>query len=90
MYSSSIMVQVKRDWDMLTDEERKDAVDEIISFYSNERGEEIGVIAAGNLLDMFLQQVGMKLYNKGVEDTKELVKKKLEEVEMDIEVALKK
>jgi uncharacterized protein (DUF2164 family) len=84
------MTQAKRNWELLNEEERKAAIDEIINFYSTERNEEIGVIAAGNLLDMFQQQVGVVLYNKGVEDTKSFVKTRLEEVEMDIEVSLKK
>ena len=84
------MTQVKRSWDILTEQQRKTAIEEIISFFSSERSEEIGVIAAGNLLDMFLEQIGMQLYNKGVEDTKDFVKKRLEEVNFDIEVHLKK
>lgn len=84
------MTQVKRSWDILTDEQRKKAIDDIISFFYSERNEEIGVIAAGNLLDMFQQQIGVQLYNKGVEDAKEYVKKRLEEVGFDIEVHLKK
>jgi uncharacterized protein (DUF2164 family) len=84
------MTQVQRNWDILSPEQKQKAINDIIDFYSTERGEEIGVIAAENLLDMFLQNVGVDLYNKGVEDAKELAKKKVEEVEMDIEVALKK
>ena len=84
------MAQVKRSWDILTEEERRNAIDHIISFFSNERNETIGVIAAENILDMFLERVGMQLYNKGVDDTKDFVKKRLEEVAVDIEVHLKK
>lgn len=84
------MTQVKRSWDLLSNAERKIAVDHIISFFRNERGEEIGILAAENLLDMFQEQVGTKLYNKGVENTQDFVKKRLEEVSFDIEVALKK
>lgn len=84
------MTQVKRSWDLLTEEQRKTAIDEIISFYYSERNEEIGVIAAETLLDMFLQQVGVHLYNKGVEDTKDFIKSRFGELEVDIEVSLKK
>lgn len=84
------MTQVKRSWDILTEQQRKTAIDEIISFFRSERGEDIGILAAENFLDMFQQQIGVHLYNKGVDDTKEFVKKRLEEVAIDIEVALKK
>lgn len=84
------MSQVKRSWDVLTDQQRKIAIEEIISFFSSERNEQIGILAAENVLDMFLEKIGTHLYNKGVEDTKDFVKKRLEEVAIDIEVHLKK
>lgn len=84
------MTNIKRSWDILTEEEKTKAIDEIISFFRNERGEEIGVIAAGNILDMFLEKVGMQLYNQGVDDTKDFLKKRFEENEIDLEATLKK
>ena len=87
---SPLMTQVKRSWDILTEAQRKTAIEQLIRYFSSERNETIGVIAAENMLDMFLEQIGMMLYNKGVDDTKEFVKKSLEEVGVDIEVHLKK
>ena len=84
------MTSAKRNWDLLTEKQRQEAIDEIINFFSNERNEEIGVIAAGNLLDMFLQNVGVHLYNKGVTDTSDFIKSRLEEINVDIEVSIKK
>lgn len=68
------MTKIKRSWDLLPKEQKRLAVKEIIDFFGNERGEEIGVIAAESILDMFLQKVGLDLYNKGVEDSKNFVK----------------
>ncbi len=84
------MTNIKRSWDILDEKEKANAIDEIISFFRNERDEEIGVIAAGNILDIFLEKVGMQLYNKGVDDTKEFLKKRFEENEIDLEATLKK
>lgn len=84
------MTNIKRSWDILDDKEKNNATDQIISFFRNERNEEIGVIAAGNLLDMFLEKIGMQLYNKGVDDTKDFLKKRFEENEIDLEATLKK
>jgi uncharacterized protein (DUF2164 family) len=84
------MTQVKRSWDVLTQEQRRIAIDEIISFFHSERNETIGILAAENLLDMLLQQIGVHVYNKGVNDTKIFVQKKLEEVGVDIDVHIKK
>jgi uncharacterized protein (DUF2164 family) len=84
------MTNIKRNWDILDEKEKADAIDEIISFFRNERGEEIGVIAAGNILDLFLEKIGMHLYNKGVDATKDFFKKRLEENEIDLDATVKK
>lgn len=84
------MLSTKKPWDLLTEEQRNSAIKDIIDFYQTELDEEIGIIAAGELLDMFLQTSGIFLYNKGVEDSKELLKSKIEELTIDIEATLKK
>lgn len=84
------MTSIKRSWDILNDKEKADAIDEIISFFRKERAEVIGVIAAGNMLDLFLEKIGMRLYNKGVDDTKNFLKKRFEENEIDLEANVKK
>lgn len=84
------MTDVKRSWDILDADQRRDAIQHIINYFYSERGEEIGVIAAGNILDMLLQDIGKYLYNKGVEDTKDFIKKDQEELIVDIEVSLKR
>lgn len=75
---------------LLSPEQKKEAINAIIDFFSSERGEEIGVIAAEDLLDMFLESTGIALYNKGVEDTKQLIQNYVEELNADIEISLKK
>lgn len=84
------MTNIKRSWDILDEKEKTTAIDEIISFFRNERNEEIGVIAAGDILDLFLEKVGMTLYNKGIDATKEFLKKRFEENEIDLEATLKR
>lgn len=83
------MTKVKKSWDTLTDPEKQSAIKEVISFFRDERGEEIGYIAAEAVLDMFLQKVGTKIYNKGVEDAKMLFRNRFEEVLTDVEATLK-
>ena len=84
------MTQIKRSWDILTDDQRKLAIEEIINFFSSERNEVIGIIAAGNILDRFLQTAGTHIYNKAIEETQVFIKNRNEEVVIDMEVALKK
>lgn len=83
------MAKVKRNWDLISEEQRKANIEEIINFFQNERDEEIGIIAAEDLLDFFLQTVGMEIYNKGIKDSKIFIKTRFEDLELDIE-SLKK
>ena len=84
------MSKVKRSWDLLPDENRRECVRELIDFYRNERDEKIGMIAAENMLDHFLQHAGISLYNKGVEDSMRYLRERFENLELDREAMLKK
>lgn len=84
------MPEIKRDWDILSDEERKHAIDEIIGYFATERGEEIGVIAAGELLDMFLRTTGGAIYNHALDDLRPLLEKNLATTLLDIDTTLRK
>lgn len=75
---------------LLTAEQRNVATKEIINYFASETDEEMGFIAAEDLLDMFLDQIGIQLYNKGVEDTKQYIQKNFESIAFDIEINLKK
>ncbi len=79
----------KRAWDSLSKEKRKSSIEEIITFFKEERNEEIGIIAAENILDFFLQNVGKDTYNKGVEDAIAVIKGRLEDVELDLDSLMK-
>ena len=80
------MENIHRGLDMLTEKDKDSCVKEIIRYFLDERSETIGVIAAGNVLDFFLQNIGPDIYNKAVEDTKKLLKDQLEgwDVEIDL------
>jgi uncharacterized protein (DUF2164 family) len=84
------MTHVKRSWDLLTDEKRKKAIDEIIGFFQSERNETIGVIAAESILDFILQTVSKDIYNKGVDDTYSFLKEHVAGMETDINALVKK
>lgn len=83
------MGKVKRNWDVLSKEERQQAIDDITYFFENERDEKIGIIAAGEIIDFFLQNVGMRIYNMGVEDSIVFLEKRMEDVQIDMNSLLK-
>lgn len=79
------MTNVKRYWERLSDEEKRLAKDELILFFERERDEKIGVIAAEEILNYFLQTVGNRLYNKGVMDAKKALKSRREDLDFDLD-----
>jgi uncharacterized protein (DUF2164 family) len=83
------MEKVKRSWDLISQDKRKSAIENIIYYFKKERNQDIGIIGAEQILDFFLQDVGMELYNKGVEDSKQLLKNRFEDLELDMDVLLK-
>jgi uncharacterized protein (DUF2164 family) len=58
----------------LNPEQTQTAINHIITFFQDERDEEIGVIAAENLLDFLLENIAPDIYQKGVKETKKLIK----------------
>ncbi|MCF6411205.1 DUF2164 domain-containing protein [Pseudalkalibacillus salsuginis] len=66
-------------------EERDQLVKNIQGYFIDERGEEIGDLAAGLMLDFILKDVGPYLYNQGVRDAKKLVQEKMFNVEEDMD-----
>ena len=79
------MSRTKRNWEKLTDEEKSSVKEQLILFFENERDEKIGVIAAEKIINFFLQSVGGKLYNKGVNDAKKAMENRIEELKFDLD-----
>lgn len=75
----------KRTWERLTEEEKNLAKEELILFFENKRDEKIGIIAAEEIINFFLQSVGSKLYNKGVYDAKKAIENRIDELNYDLD-----
>lgn len=69
----------------LSTEQRKMAIDQIIDFYDREKGESMGVIAAGELFDFFQEYIGREFYNKGVNDSKRALDNRMDELRYDLD-----
>lgn len=70
----------------LTHEEKTALIKEIQRFFAEEKGEAIGIIAAENLLDFFIESLGRKIYNKALDDARIWFAKRLEMVEVDYDL----
>lgn len=67
----------------LTDHEKKRISDEIKAFYLDERGEDIGIIEQQQLFDLFVEQLGPLLYDKGLDDPRKWYQRQMENLESD-------
>lgn len=65
-------------------EEKEFIITKIQAYFELERGEEIGVLAADQLFDYFLKEIGPYIYNQGVQDSKKMVDQKMMNMEEDI------
>ncbi len=75
---------------LLSEQEKRKAIDALIAYFSSERGEEIGIIAAEDILDQVLEQVGTKIYNKGVDAVVKSLRMRLGDLISEVEVVEKK
>lgn len=74
-----------RKWDRLTNEKKQAATEALITFFAEERDEEIGVIAAEKILNFMLQVVGSDLYNQGVVDAKKALESRFQDLQYDLD-----
>ncbi len=69
---------------LITKKEREQAVNDIIGYFHSERKETIGVIAAEDFLDFFLQNIGKFVYNTGLERARAELQKTIEDTDFRI------
>lgn len=53
----------------LTKEKREDMISSIKTYFFEERGEEIGDLAAGLILNFIIEELAQEFYNQGVYDS---------------------
>lgn len=73
-------------WDILTDNQKQTCIDSIIRYFDSERDEQIGLIAAQEFLNMALEELFPYIYNKGIEDAKALLRDKMADIEVDLDL----
>ena len=84
------MSQIKRQWDLISKEKRANLISQTITYFQKERSEEIGILAAEDILDFFLERLVPEIYNKALTETKEVVKQNLDNLEVDLSLLQKK
>lgn len=79
------MASIKRKGDRLSEENRNRIINEIIHYFDSERDEEIGRIAAEQLLNFFQETMGSEIYNQGIQDAKSTLKNRFEDLQFDLD-----
>jgi uncharacterized protein (DUF2164 family) len=69
----------------LTKDERADAIARIQRYFRDERGEDLGDLAAGMVLDFVVAELEPALYNRGVRDAKALAQRFAGSLEEELE-----
>ncbi len=67
----------------LSPEQKNELREEIIYFFQEERGEDLGIIGADTVLDFFLDVLGETVYNKALDDVKRWLTRAVENAESD-------
>ncbi|HUT27577.1 MAG TPA: DUF2164 domain-containing protein [Methanomassiliicoccales archaeon] len=65
----------------LEKETREDMVAEIKTYFLNERGEEIGDLASGLILDFIIEKIASEFYNQGVMDSSQYMSERIEDMQ---------
>jgi len=84
------MKTTQRKWDMMTKEKRDKLVQAIMTYFKNERDLDMGIIAAEDTLDFFLDALGPEIYNKAVQDSKNTIKQSFDNMEIDLDLLFQK
>jgi uncharacterized protein (DUF2164 family) len=84
------MSQIKRKWSVLPKEKQKILIEKTITFFANERDQEIGIISAEEILDFFTEHLYTEIYNTAIDDSKKLLRKRLEDLEFDLDLLINK
>lgn len=73
----------------LRKEDKEQLITAIQQFFFDERGEEVGNIAAETVLDFMIKQLGPYLYNEGIKDAQKLIMERMQSMDDDL-YAMKK
>ncbi|MEO2207619.1 uncharacterized protein (DUF2164 family) [Paenibacillus sp. PvP094] len=68
----------------LTKEQQDEAIRTIQSYFQEERGEELGDLAAWGVLDLFMTKLAPYIYNQALSDARTTVNQRMASMEEDL------
>ena len=84
------MASIKREWDLLSKERRALLIRETIGYFKKSQDQDIGILAAEDILDFYLQALGADLYKKALNDAKAVIRQNAENLEVDLDLLVQK
>lgn len=79
-------MSLKRKFDLSSDEVKRKCIDEIITRLDEVSGEKVGIITAEDILSIVTENIGPDIYNKAIEDSKELLKGRFADIEVELDL----
>ena len=68
---------------VLTEDQKKNIMMEIHDFFDSEYGEDMGIIKQQRIMELFLEQLAPKIYNKALDDAMMWYKRQQDNLEAD-------
>jgi len=77
---------MKRKWDMASEELQRKCIEEVIARIEEIDSDQVGVIAAQEVIDIVTENLAPDIYNAGVRDAKKLLLEKVHDIETDLDM----
>jgi len=74
-----------RKWDIVSEEQKKQCIDELLTRIDEQDGAEFGVIAAQEIIDIVATYLGPSTYNLAIEDARKTIQNKLADIDIDLD-----
>jgi len=74
-----------RKWDIVSEEQKKQCIEELLTRIDEQDGAEFGVIAAQEIIDIVATYLGPSTYNLAIEDARKTIQNKLADIDIDLD-----
>jgi uncharacterized protein (DUF2164 family) len=82
------MAKKNNRFDFESDELKMKYLKDIIGFFQDVRKEEIGFLAAEEILDFFTQTMGEEIYRKAIKDCQKMLRERVQDLDIELELLI--
>lgn len=77
---------MNRKWDITDETIKKQCIEEVIARVEEIEGEQVGMIAAQDIIDIVVSNFAPEVYNKALFDVQVMLQQRLGDIEVDIDL----